>query len=241
MVIAMFNEVQVAVLYPALSCRTKPAGPDGIRRERPHLLSVLEAQGATQVCVPAVRPVVPSLIHQSPRNLSVLPIAKLRFTAFARGQWRAAVFAARRSGPLTLRKGKYAQEWLCARQLGGHSHDEPSDLLLSRQSSRINDLLYRFNADIVSLIGSIIGQNRPRCAGHLVGHREDGHIRWPPLKQRFGPDTLILGAGQYHARAVDQKGAQIGVAAFTDAAELHLTTGATLFGNQADKCRKFAP
>ena len=69
MVIAMFNEVQVAVLYPALSCRTKPAGPDGIRRECPHLLSVLEAHGATQVCIPAVRPVVPSLIHQSPRNL----------------------------------------------------------------------------------------------------------------------------------------------------------------------------
>ena len=31
------NEVLAAVLYPASSCKPKPAGPDGIRQERPHL------------------------------------------------------------------------------------------------------------------------------------------------------------------------------------------------------------
>jgi hypothetical protein len=36
------------------------AAPDGIREERPHLGHVLEAQDCVQVCVSAVRPVVPS-------------------------------------------------------------------------------------------------------------------------------------------------------------------------------------
>ena len=53
-----------AVLYPALSCRRKPAGPDGIRRERPYLVDALAAQDIIQVYVPAVRPVVPSSLHQ---------------------------------------------------------------------------------------------------------------------------------------------------------------------------------
>jgi len=35
------HEALAAVLYPALSCRPKPAGPDGIRQERPHLGHVL--------------------------------------------------------------------------------------------------------------------------------------------------------------------------------------------------------
>jgi hypothetical protein len=50
-----------AVLYPALlQAELLPAGPDGIRQERPHLLVVLEALENIQVYVLAVRPVSPS-------------------------------------------------------------------------------------------------------------------------------------------------------------------------------------
>ena len=50
-----------AVLYPALlQAVFLPAGPDGIRQERPHLLIVLEALEIFQVYVLAVRPVSPS-------------------------------------------------------------------------------------------------------------------------------------------------------------------------------------
>ena len=50
--------------------RAEAAGPDGIRQERPHLGRVLQAQGRVQVCVLAVRPVLPSL-GINPSNLPV--------------------------------------------------------------------------------------------------------------------------------------------------------------------------
>ena len=37
----MRSRVSAAVLYPALSCKPEPAGPDGIRQERPHLSHAL--------------------------------------------------------------------------------------------------------------------------------------------------------------------------------------------------------
>ena len=50
-----------AVLYPALlQAVFLPAGPDGIRQERPHLLVALKALEIIQVYVPAVLPVLPS-------------------------------------------------------------------------------------------------------------------------------------------------------------------------------------
>ena len=50
--------------------QAEAAGPDGIRQERPHLGRVLQAQGRVQVCVLAVRPVLPSL-GINPSNLPV--------------------------------------------------------------------------------------------------------------------------------------------------------------------------
>ena len=59
-----------AVLYPAYDADHKPAGPNGIRRESPHLLIVLEGLDICQVCFPAVRPVPPSHIYQPAQPLS---------------------------------------------------------------------------------------------------------------------------------------------------------------------------
>lgn len=54
------------------------------------------------------------------------PLARANTQLFAseRGQGRAAVFAARRSVPLTPCRGEYAREWLCARHFRAHSHDD---------------------------------------------------------------------------------------------------------------------
>ena len=73
------DEVSAAVLYPALSCKPEPAGPDGIRRERPHLSHALEAHGRVQVCVLAVRPVSPSQLNQpqQPTDASTFPLPTL--------------------------------------------------------------------------------------------------------------------------------------------------------------------
>jgi hypothetical protein len=46
------------------------------------------------------------------------------FFASERGQGRAALFAARRSKPLTPRRGEYAGSWLCAQQYRAHNHDD---------------------------------------------------------------------------------------------------------------------
>jgi len=51
-------------LISGLWCKPKPAGPDGIRQERPHLGRARVVQGCVQVCVPAVRPVSPSHVNQ---------------------------------------------------------------------------------------------------------------------------------------------------------------------------------
>jgi len=59
-----------AVLYPACLCRPRSAGPDGIRRGRPHLLGVLEGLGIIQAYFPAVRPVTPSFAHQPAQPFS---------------------------------------------------------------------------------------------------------------------------------------------------------------------------
>ena len=56
------------------------------------------------------------------RDGAVGRIAPL-LVASERGQGRAALFAARRSAPLTPWRGTYAQEWLWARYLGAYSHD----------------------------------------------------------------------------------------------------------------------
>ena len=50
-----------------MQAKSLPAGPDGIRRERPHLRDALQAQSEAQVCVLAVRPVVPSSLHRPPQ------------------------------------------------------------------------------------------------------------------------------------------------------------------------------
>ena len=47
-------------LISGLWCKPKPAGPDGMRQERPHLGHAHVVQGCVQVCVPAVLPVSPS-------------------------------------------------------------------------------------------------------------------------------------------------------------------------------------
>ncbi len=62
-----------AVLYPACIADQKPAGPDGIRRERPHLPKVLEGLRTIQVYFPAVRPVPPSFTYQPAQPFSCPP------------------------------------------------------------------------------------------------------------------------------------------------------------------------
>lgn len=57
-------------------------------------------------------------------SVSRLPI----YEASERGQGRAALFAARRSVPLRPLRGAYAWQWLWARHLGAHSHDDLSDV-----------------------------------------------------------------------------------------------------------------
>jgi hypothetical protein len=61
---AMFKRGIGCGLISGLSCRPKPAGPDGIRQERPHLGHAHLVQGCVQVCAPAVRPVSPSHVNQ---------------------------------------------------------------------------------------------------------------------------------------------------------------------------------
>ena len=65
----MFNRISVAVLYPALWRRPNRSSAGQMEFAESVLISVarFKAQSETQVCVLAVRPVVPSSIHRPPQ------------------------------------------------------------------------------------------------------------------------------------------------------------------------------
>lgn len=68
------------------------------------------------------------LIHHQSQFLRAPTV----FFASERGQGRAALFAARRSKPLTPWRGEYAGEWLCAQQFRAHNHDDKALIPRSR-------------------------------------------------------------------------------------------------------------
>ena len=53
-VLLLTLEDLAAVLYPACGADGESAGPDGIRRESPHLLEVLEGHAVIQVILPVL-------------------------------------------------------------------------------------------------------------------------------------------------------------------------------------------
>jgi plasmid stabilization system protein ParE len=113
-------EEQLAALYGYIAAA---ASPDIAARYTEAIVSYCESlrtfphRGTTS-----------TLTKTDPFSLTEIdpPLARANTQVFAseRGQGRAAVFAARRSVPLTPCRGEYAREWLCARHFRAHSHDD---------------------------------------------------------------------------------------------------------------------
>src|SRR6202008_261224 len=90
-------------------------------------------------------------------------------------------------------------------------------------------------------IGLATGEHGPDDAGILVGLSDGGQARRLALEQGAHPgQTRIaaLGAAQRRGCAQHQEGAQVAIAAFGDAAELHLAAGAVLARREPQPSRE---
>src|SRR6516164_1912958 len=107
---------------------------------------------------------------------------------------------------------------------------------LSRHQSHINlrnlsaiptpvwlvDLL-RGASHVTLLVRTVMGQERPDRARHLVGERHYHRIERSACEQLLKPWLTFLALGNRRAGAVNQQRAQINVAPLADAEQLHPT------------------
>src|ERR1700756_4038018 len=98
----------------------------------------------------------------------------------------------------------------------------------------------RLGAHVSPLIRPVVGQYRPDGPCHLVGQRNDHHIRWPSLLHLLDPGIRLFRVRDNTACTVNEQRAQIGVAALADPMQLHLATRTCLFRYEPDAGGKLA-